>query len=159
MTDMWAGGGPRDFTRSRALCLRPERRMALSASAKRVTHTIGVSAQSVSRTRCGGTYIDVAPPRPPFTHTARARRGSLQPPLRGRGRRRSEATSARPSPRRKRRKGSTRSRPTRPHRTGGHTSRRSHQPSRVNCALSTAAPAPPARSHGRCPWSPGCPTC
>ncbi len=46
--------------------------------------------------------------------TARARRGSLQPPLRGRGRRRSEATGARPSPRSKRRNGSARSRPMRP---------------------------------------------
>ena len=38
--------------------------MALSASAKRVTHTIGVSAQSVSRTLCGGTDIDVTPAEP-----------------------------------------------------------------------------------------------
>ena len=72
---MWAGGGPRDFTRSRALCLRPERRMALNASAKRATHTTGVSAQSVSRTLCGGTYTA----SPPFA------RPSLTPPGRDGG--------------------------------------------------------------------------
>jgi hypothetical protein len=58
-----------------------------------------------------------------FGCTARARRGSLQPPLRGRGRRRSAATGARPSPRSKRRKGSARSRSTRPYQSRGRAPR------------------------------------